>query len=199
MLPMPTEPRVLPTRPRAHVGGLLREACGPLAGQPILDQELAGDGEDQREDGDGHRAAHAVGRDDEGDVVVRAGGNVHRIIAHAEPRDHREPPVGGHARAVETLGEEDQCVVAGEFGGVHRPLAVFEIAPLDARVVVEGAAVEHGEGRRTVRHEEIVAQRDPEPVGHPYLPFRCRPRPQRARNASAPARSACWSSQTSPE
>ena len=184
---------------RAHVGGFLREARGPLAGQPVLDQQLAGDGQDQRDDGDGHRAAHAVGRDDQRDVVVRAGGNVHRIVTHAEARDHREPPVGGHARAVEALGEEDQRVMAGELGGVHRPLAVFEIAPLDARIVVEGAAVEHGEGRRTVRHEEIIAQRDPEPVGHSYLLLRCRPRPQRARSASAPSRIACWSSQTSPE
>ena len=53
-----------PTSPTPMMVGALGEAGAALARQPVLDHQLAGQREHQRDDRDGDRPAHAVRRDD---------------------------------------------------------------------------------------------------------------------------------------
>ena len=77
-------------KPDAHVLGTLVESCGPGTGQSILDQELAGEGEHERNDRHSHRAADTIGGDDDGDAGLRAGLDIYVIVANAETSDDRQ-------------------------------------------------------------------------------------------------------------
>ena len=60
ILPMPSEPSVRPTSPTPMMVGALVEAVRALAGEAVLDQELAGQRQHQGDDRDRDRPAHAV-------------------------------------------------------------------------------------------------------------------------------------------
>ena len=75
----------------------LAQPVGPLAAEPVLDQQLLGQRQDEGEDRDRHRPAHAVGRDAQGDAGLGAGRDVDAVVADAEAGHDREPAVGRHA------------------------------------------------------------------------------------------------------
>ena len=87
-----------------------REAGAALPRELVLHHQLAGEREDEGDNGDGDGTAHAIGRDGECDVSSRAGGNIHRVIANAEARDDREAAGLRHARRVEAVGQQDQRI-----------------------------------------------------------------------------------------
>ena len=163
----------------AHMVGALRPALRPLAAEPVLDQQLLGQGQDEGEDRDRHRPAHAVGRDHQRDAGRGAGGDVDAVVADAEAGHDRELAVGGHAGGGELGHQQDQRVAAGEPLGRHDAVDRVDIDQLDVRVPGQRREVEARVGGAAVGLPEIAAQRHLEP-GH-FAP------PQAARMPSTPA------------
>ena len=168
----------------AHVVRALGPAVGTLAAQPVLDQQLLGQRQDEGEDRDRHRPAHAVGRDAEGDAGLGAGRDVDAVVADAEAGDDGEPAVGRHALLREPRHQQDQRVAAGEPGRRHDAVDGVDVDHLDVGVRGQRREVEAGVGRAAVGLPEVAAQRHPEPA-HAAPP-------QAARMPSTPALTAAW-------
>jgi hypothetical protein len=123
-----------PGQAHADVVELLRPAAG--AGQPVLDQELLRQGQDEGDDHGRDRPAHAVGRQGHQHAVRGAGRNVDRVVAHAEARHELEALARtGEARRGHAAQHHAQPVVAlGSLGREHR-LRLVDDLPVDPRFV----------------------------------------------------------------
>jgi hypothetical protein len=97
----------------AHELAAARPARGPLAAQPVFDQELLRQGEHEGDDRDGHGPAHPVGRDDERNGVVGAGVHIDAVVADAEAGDEAERVAGRDRGGGEAGHQQDQPVAAG--------------------------------------------------------------------------------------
>ena len=168
----------------AHMVGALRPALRPLAAEPVLDQQLLSQRQDEGEDRDRHRPANAVGRDHQRDAGRSAGWHVDAVVADAEAGDDGELAVGRHAGGGELGHEQDQCVAARQPLGRHDAVDRVDIDQLDVRVPGERREVEAGVGGASVSLPEVAAQRHLEP-GH-LAP------PQAERMPSTPAFTAAW-------
>ena len=126
-------------QPDAHVVGALGEAGGGLARQPVLDHQLAGQRQHQRDDRDRDRPADAVRRDHQRDPGAGAGLDIDRVVADAEAGDDGEPSALRHALGGEAVGEQDQRVEVLELLGPDRARR-FEERDLDARARARSGA-----------------------------------------------------------
>ena len=153
----------------AHMFAAFGETGRGFARQPVLDHELAGQRQNERDDRNRDRPAHAVRRDDERDPRLRAGLDVDRVVADAEAGDDGEPAVGMDAVLREAVREKDQRVEIRKLVGLHR-IARLEIGKLDIRRLTQRLEVEVGIDGRSVGLAEIAGQSDAKRRAHRLLP-----------------------------
>ena len=168
----------------AHVVRALGPALRTLAAEPVLDQQLLGQRQDEGQDRDRDRAAHAVGRDAQRDAGLGAGRDVDAVVADAEAGDDGEPAVRRHARLAELRHQQDQRVAAREPLGRHHAVDRVDEDHLDLGIGRQRREVEAGIGRAAVRLAEVAAERHAEPA-HAGCS-------QAARMPSTPALTAAW-------
>ena len=161
-------------------------AGGGLAGQPVLDHQLAGQRQHQRQHRGRDRPPDPVRGDDEGDPGPGAGLDVDGVVADAEAGHHREAAALRHALGREAVGEQDQRVEVLELLGAERARGLEE-RHLDAGRAAQRLEVEVGIGRRAVRLAEVARERHAK-LGHRRPPTgtrrAIRRSPRRARCAA---------------
>ena len=185
-----------PDEADAHMLAPPGKACRTLARQSVLDHQLAGERQHQRDDGHSHRPADAIRRDDEGDAGLGASLDIHGVVADAEAGHHGEPSIGMDALLREAMREEDQGV---EIGELVRPDRVrgLEISEFHISRAAQRLEVEIGKDGGAVGFAEIARESDAIGRAHDFFPPRLVAQP--ARNLLiASARASC-STQTSPE
>ena len=177
------------------------EAGRAFAGQRVLDHQLAGERQHERDDRDGNRPPHAVRRDHQRDAGSGAGVHVDRVVAHAETRHDGESTVGRNTVLREALGQQNERIEIGELLGSNR-VHGLEIGELDAGGSTKGLEIEVGEDGRAVGFEEIARQGDAIAGTHDFFPAFLFPAffgEQPSRNFLSASASASCSTQMSPE
>ena len=197
---MPDRSERAPDEADAHVFASFGEAGRGFAGQPVLDHELAGQRQNERDDRNRHRPADAVRRDGKRDPRARAGLHVDRVVADAEAGDDSEPSVRVDAVLREAMRQKNQRVEILELVGLHR-IARLEIGELDIRRLAQRLEVEVGIDGRSIGLAEVAGQGDAKRRAHRLLPafFGFSAATQPSRNLSIASLSASCSTQTSPE
>ena len=168
--------------------------------QPVLDDELAGQRQNERDDRNRDRSAHAVRRDDERDPRLRASLDVDRIVADAEAGDDSEPAIRVDAVLREAVRKKDQRVEIRKLVGLHR-IARLEIGKLDIGRAAQRLEIEVGIDGRPIGLLEIAGQGDAKRGAHRLLPafFGFSAAAQPSRSLSIASLSASCSTHTSPE
>ena len=155
----------------ALVADLLGPARRPPAREAVLDEELAGQREDEGQDRHRDRPPDTVRRDHHRHVVGAARRQVHVVVADAESRHHRQATVRGQAAGSHPRGQQNQGVDVGELRGGDLGLG-FQIEQVDVGMVPQRREVELCEARAAVGLAEIGAERHSE-RGHGYLLSPC--------------------------
>ena len=165
-----------------------------------FDHELAAESQNERDDRNRDRPAHAIRSDDERDARPRAGVHIDRVVADAEAGDDGEATVRVDALFREAVREKNQRVEIRELVGFQR-IARLKIGKLDIRRLTQRFEVEVGIDRRSVGLAEIAGQGDAKRRAHRLLPvfFGFSAATQPSRNLSIASLSASCSTQTSPE
>ena len=95
-----------------HLVAPPRPARRPHAGQPVLDDQPAGERQHEGQHRHGHGPAHPLRRDDERDAGRRAGRDVDIVVADAEARDEAQAAARRDAARIEAGRQQDQGVEA---------------------------------------------------------------------------------------
>ena len=80
-----------------------RKSGGTLPRQMVFHHQLAGERQDEGDDRNRNRAAHPIRRDAKGDVALRAGRHINRVVTHAKARHDAEPAVLRNALRSEAM------------------------------------------------------------------------------------------------
>ena len=160
-------PQGEPHQADSVVNGLLGPARRSAAREAILDEELAGQGEDEGQDGHRDRAPHPVRRDHHRHGVGAARRQIHVVVADAESRHHRQTTVRGQALGSDTRREEDEGVDIGKLRGGDFRFRLQE-EQVDVGVVLQRREVELREARAAVGLAKVGAERHSE-RGHGSL------------------------------
>src|SRR5262245_21715512 len=107
------------------------------AREPVLDEQLVGDGQDQREGGDCYRPPHSIWCDGQQHVVSCTSCNVHVVVTNAETSDQCQPATAIHGCCSHSRSQHEQRVVLiSQFGRNLRTTIRHELVG-HARVLVQ--------------------------------------------------------------
>ena len=167
-------------RPAGHAGA--EATAGPVpvagAGEPVLRHDLSGQREQEREHGLRHRPAHPVRRDRDQHAGAGARLDVDPVVAHPEPRDQGQPPVGpGDRHGRVARAQRQDGVVARREIGRDLGHVLGEILPGDPGRRVEQREGVSGQCGFAVAIQEVASQADAEFLVHSGAGYTARPPP----------------------
>ena len=158
-VPEPDDPERPAGEPLAVVVELLGPPAGP--GQPVLDEQLVREGEDERHRGRRDRPADPVRGDRQQHPGGGAGGHVDVVVPDPEPGDDLQPARAGERGRGHPRPEQQQPVVVA--GGLRRqlPRGGWQVLPTHP-VPLEQRKADVTEPRAAVRPQEVSGDADPE-------------------------------------